>query len=334
MSKEASTAPLNLSEMDLAITTLGFRDENIMLYQFVTAYLNSENHRFLADILDYKQIFEVLIPKRLFEDIPAFLIAFSESHSRNLLPDLPVFKKLKMTNITNKKPREMEILPNLNEKYMAYIEHKDKFRFPKSTFTRLLAVILNPIQQTSNLKQYTQTLEKLFIPLPIASYHLTFNYNGENGELVREKQLFIEKANSQESKLREDRREFDVQPKLQVWLKTVDSDELSIFVNDLRKIMSVTFGYEVPEKDCESNSLEGEDVDNDEEDENNHSVMDNMKRLGTKVINAYTEFAKLQTGEESEESEEDDEYNLMLAETEENDEFSTGSEESAEEDTP
>lgn len=331
MSDEASAAQLNLSEMDVAITTLGFRDENIMLYKFVTAYLNSKNDHFSVDILDYKQIFEVLIPKRLFEDIPAFLIAFSESNSRKLLPDLPVFKKLKMTNIPSKKPKEMEILPNLNEKYMAYIQLEDRFKFPKSTFTRLLAVILNPIQQTNSLKQYTQTLEKLFIPLPIASYHLTFNYNGENDELVRQKKLFIAKTNSHENKLREGRREFEVQPKLQVWLKTVDSDELSIFVNDLRKIMSVTFGYDVPQEDGESSSADEDDLENDE---NNHSVMDNMKRLGTKVINAYTEFAKLQTGEDSQESEDDDEYNLMLAEAEENDDYSTGSEESAEEDTP
>ncbi|OBA29223.1 hypothetical protein HANVADRAFT_280 [Hanseniaspora valbyensis NRRL Y-1626] len=321
----------NPNEDDLTLTSLGFNKDNYILYKFITTYLSCNINNTASDEkekniihFDYKTIFEELIPKRVFEDIPDFLEPFSRNNSKKKISDLPVFKKLKMSTIYNNNNKsngkedgeeEEDLLPKLKTRYMKYIENEACFKFPRSTFQRFLEVILNPIQQTSSLKQYKKTLKKIFIPHDIASSFLIVRYNDDGDDLIYRKRVFKHKLEQKTNFIKnKELSNNDVQPRLHIWLKPKDPKELTLFVNDLRKIMAVTFDYDLPldEKD-KTNNDEGEEKSN-----NNGSVIDNIKNLGNRVMNAYSEFAKLQGLNDSEGSDEDDEeedgeYNLAAA---------------------
>ena len=325
----------NPYEDDLTLTSLGFNKDNYILHKFITTYLSCNINNIVSDEkeknliqFDYKAIFEELIPKRVFEDIPEFLEPLSRNSSRKNISDLPVFKKLKMSTIYNNNKsngkedgeEEEDLLPKLKTRYMKYIENETCFKFPRSTFQRFLEVILNPIQQTSNLKQYKKTLKKIFIPHDIASSFLIVRYNDDADDLIYRKRVFKHKLEQKTNTTKnKELSNNDVQPRLHIWLKLKDSKELTLFVNDLRKIMAVTFDYDLPldEKD-KTNNNNDDDEEGEEESNNNGSVIDNIKNLGNRVMNAYSEFAKLQGLNDSEGSDEDDdeedgEYNLAAA---------------------
>ena len=325
----------NSFEDDLTLTSLGFNKDNYILHKFITTYLSCNINNIVSDEkeknliqFDYKAIFEELIPKRVFEDIPEFLEPLSRNSSRKNISDLPVFKKLKMSTIYNNNNKsngkedgeeEEDLLPKLKTRYMKYIENETCFKFPRSTFQRFLEVILNPIQQTSNFKQYKKTLKKIFIPHDIASSFLIVKYNDDGDDLIYRKRVFKHKLEQKTNATKnKEISNNDVQPRLHIWLKPKDPKELTLFVNDLRKIMAVTFDYDLPLD--EKNKTNNNNVDEGEEEErnNNGSVIDNIKNLGNRVMNAYSEFAKLQglndsEGSEDDDDEEDGEYNLAAA---------------------
>ncbi|XBW37564.1 hypothetical protein QEN19_003145 [Hanseniaspora menglaensis] len=307
------------SNDDLAVTSLGFSTDNILLYRFINFYQRGINYTDTSDgIFDYKEIFEKQIPKRLFVDIPEFLNQASANKLRSHLSDFPVFKKLKMRSLTSENKEIIDLLPILQEKYLRYTKYKTHFKFPRSTFDRFLTVLLNPIDQVSDVDQYKRTLQKLFIPLEVASYYIEFEYDSSACEILNEKKLFIQYNNSQNKTIQMN--DNKVQAKLQPWLKHNDNKEVLIFVNDLRKIMATTFGYDLPTEDkTVSEKRNGETVKDSEND--TIGVLENMKRLGNKMMHAYTEFAKIQEADYYDDDEEDAEKKEDFADEDDEDDL-------------